>query len=61
MRFTATPPNGGTPVVVDDLIGEASFTGLSPATRYTVTAAGMTGSTPSATSNSIAFVTPANK
>lgn len=58
--FTATPANGGTPVVVTSSTPDASFTGLKPSTQYTVkvTATRGDGSTTPA-SNTLTFVTPA--
>ena len=60
--FTATPVNGGPPVVVTSTTPEANFTGLEPATQYevTVTATAPDGTTTPA-SNTISFVTPADK
>ena len=60
--FTATPLNGGPPVVVTSSTPEANFTGLEPATQYevTTTATRPDGTTTPA-SNPITFVTPAEK
>ena len=60
--FTATPLNGGTPVVVTSKTPEANFTSLEPATQYEVTVTGTRpDNTTSPASNAISFVTPAAK
>ncbi|KAL4448135.1 hypothetical protein ABPG75_005354 [Micractinium tetrahymenae] len=58
--FTATPLNGGEPVIVTSRTPVADFTNLSPATQYKVLVVGTTqggGTTPP--SNTLNFVTPA--
>lgn len=58
-KFTATPMSGSKPVVALSTTTEARFTGLTPATQYTVRVTGKSAAgTWSPASNTLSFVTP---
>ena len=60
--FTATPLNGGAPVVVTSPTPEASFTGLESGTQYEVSVtATLPNGSATPISNMLSFVTPAEK